>query len=205
MRKFVAFVTVIVFFHSIAGIISSATGSEGIPARKGRVTALKMTGEVVSVDTANKAVIIRGNKGETVFIVDDKTKVVVGKEERALADLKPGDRVTIQYTTVNVAQKIVNLTGARSKGSGKASVMQTAGEVVSVDSAAKTVTIKGKKGSMTFTVDDKTRIVRGQKRKTLADLQPGDKLKVKYTEVGGKNVAQKMTVSTARKGKRQPR
>lgn len=202
MRKFVAFVMVIVFFHSVAGIISSATGDEGIPTRKGRVTALKMTGEVVSVDTANKAVIIKGNKGETVFIVDDKTKVVVGKQERALADLKPGDRVQIQYTTVNVAQKIVNLTAARSKGSGKASVMQTAGEVVSVDSAAKTVTITGKKGSMTFTVDDKTRIVRGQKRTTLADLQSGDKINVKYREVGGGNLAQRITVSTARKGKR---
>ena len=60
MRKFVAFVMVIVFLHSIARIISSAKGGEGIPARKGRVTALKMTGEVVSVDTANKAVIING-------------------------------------------------------------------------------------------------------------------------------------------------
>lgn len=202
MRKFVAFIMVIVFCHSIAGIISSATGAEGTPARKGRVTALKMTGEVVSVDTTNKTVTIKGNKGETVFIIDDKTKVLVGKQERALGELKQGDRVQIQYTTVNVAQKIVNLTAARTRGSGKTSVMQTAGEVVSVDSAAKTLTITGKKGSMTFTVNDKTRIVRGRKRETLADLQSGDKINVKYTEAGGENLAQRITVSTARKGKR---
>ena len=203
MKRFVAFVVAVAFLHAIAGIVANAPAAEKIPVRAGQVRTIKMTGEVVSVDIANKTVIIKGSKGETAaFTVDDKTKTMVGKQEKTLTDLKPGDRVQITYTTVNVARRIVNLTAARGKAPEKAGVLQTSGEVVSVDSATRTVTITSKMGSMTFTVDDKTKIVIGKKGKTLEDLKPGDKLKVTYNETGGKNVAQRITVSATGKRKR---
>jgi len=201
MKKCIAFVVAIAFFHAIAGIVGNAPAADKIPVRAGQVGIMKMTGEVVSVDVANKAVIIKGSKGEAAFTVDDQTRIMVGKQAKTLSDLKPGDRVQITYTTVNVAQKIVNLTGARRKAPGKANVLQTTGKVVSVDSATRTVTITTKRGSMTFTVDDETKIVIGKKGKTLEDLKPGDTLKVTYNEAAGKNVAQRITVSATGKRK----
>ena len=60
------------------------------------------------------------------------------------------------------------------------------GEVTAVDAAANTLTVKGKKGEVTLTIDDKTKFHKG---KTLADVKVGDKLKVKYAEIDGKMVA----------------
>lgn len=68
------------------------------------------------------------------------------------------------------------------------------GEVTAVDAAAKTLTVKGKKGEVTFTIDDKTRFHKG---KTLADVKVGDKLSVKYAETDGKMVATGITTKKA--------
>ncbi len=68
------------------------------------------------------------------------------------------------------------------------------GEVTAVDAAANTLTVKGKKGEVTLTTDDKTRFHKG---KTLADVKVGDKLTVKYTETDGKKVATSVSMKTA--------
>ncbi len=68
------------------------------------------------------------------------------------------------------------------------------GEVTAVDAAANTLTVKGKKGEVSFSIDDKTRFHKG---KTLADVKVGDKLTVKYTETDGKKVATSVSMKTA--------
>lgn len=68
-------------------------------------------------------------------------------------------------------------------------VMQVTGEVAAVDAAAKTITVKGKKGDVVISVDDKT----------LADVKAGDKVTAKYTTADGKNTAKKVTVKAAPK------
>lgn len=64
-----------------------------------------------------------------------------------------------------------------------AKIVQVTGEVAAVDAAAKTITVKGKKGDVVITVDDKT----------LADIKAGDKVTVKYATADGKNTAKKVT------------
>ena len=68
------------------------------------------------------------------------------------------------------------------------------GDVISVDIDAKTVILKAKKGDVTFTVDDKTRIMMGRQHKTLADLKAGKKCRVNYHVADGKNVAAKIVI-----------
>lgn len=63
------------------------------------------------------------------------------------------------------------------------------GDITAVDAKAMTVTVKGKKGDVTVTVDDKTEIKVGKDKKTIADLKAGDKVKIKYHEADGKNTA----------------
>jgi len=78
-----------------------------------------------------------------------------------------------------------------------AKVKQVTGEVAAVDAAAKTLTIKGKKGDVSLMADDKTTVKVGKEKKTLADVKAGDKATVKYVEMDGKNTAKSIVVSAA--------
>lgn len=71
----------------------------------------------------------------------------------------------------------------------KAATKQVTGEVTAVDAKAKTITVKGKKGDVVITVDDKT----------LADVKAGDKVTAKYTEADGKNTAKSVEKKAAAK------
>ena len=79
-----------------------------------------------------------------------------------------------------------------------AKVKQVTGEVAAVDAAAKTLTIKGKKGDVAITADDKTTVKVGKEKKALADVKAGDKATVKYAETDGKNVAKSIVVTPAK-------
>ena len=81
---------------------------------------------------------------------------------------------------------------AKAEKKAPAKVKSATGEVVAVDAAAKTLTIKGKKGDMAFSVEEKAAA-------KLADVKMGDKATVKYKEMDGKNVATSVTVKKAAK------
>ena len=74
---------------------------------------------------------------------------------------------------------------------------QVTGDVVSVDAAANTVVVKGKKGDVTVMVNDKTKIMSGKEKKTLADVKAGEKALVLYTEADGKNTAAHIEINPA--------
>jgi len=73
----------------------------------------------------------------------------------------------------------------------------------SADSLVVAGKAKGKDEEWTFAVDAKTSIKKGGKSVTAADLKPGDSVQVKYTEDGGKAIAQsvaaKAPAATAKK------
>jgi len=78
-----------------------------------------------------------------------------------------------------------------------AKVKQVSGEVAAVDAKANALTVKGKKGDVAVTADDKTSVKIGKDKKSLADVKVGDKVTVKYAETDGKNVAKSILVSAA--------
>ena len=67
--------------------------------------------------------------------------------------------------------------------------MVVSGEVTAVDTAANTLTIKGKDGEVVLTTTDRTRFPEG---KTLADVKVGDELSSMYSEKDGKMMAWKV-------------
>lgn len=73
-----------------------------------------------------------------------------------------------------------------------AKVKIVTGEVVAVDAAAKMITIKGKKGEVALSVEDKAAA-------KLADIKVGDKATARYKEIEGKNVATNVTKKAAPK------
>jgi ribosomal protein S1 len=86
---------------------------------------------------------------------------------------------------------------AKAEKKAPAKVKQVTGEVAAVDAAAKTLTVKGKKGDVALTADDKTTVKIGKEKKALGDVKAGDKVTVKYAEMDGKNVAKSIVVSAA--------
>jgi hypothetical protein len=73
-------------------------------------------------------------------------------------------------------------------------VKRISGEVVAVDAATGTITVKSKKIEVSLSTNDKTVVTKGKEKKTLGDVEVGNKVIVKYKEVGGKNVAKSITV-----------
>ncbi|MEW6109522.1 MAG: DUF5666 domain-containing protein [Nitrospirota bacterium] len=75
--------------------------------------------------------------------------------------------------------------------------IQVTGDVAAVDAKASTITVKGKKGEIVASVNDKTKITSGKDKKTLADVKVGDKVRVKYVEADGKNTAKSIAILAA--------
>jgi hyperosmotically inducible protein len=71
------------------------------------------------------------------------------------------------------------------------------GKVVSVDTAAKTVVAKNKKGEMTFDVS----AAKFAKNVAFEDLKAGDRIAVKYKVKDGKNMATSVAMAPAKKEK----
>ncbi len=69
-------------------------------------------------------------------------------------------------------------------------VKMVTGEVTAVDAKAKTITVKGKKGDVVVSVDDKM----------MAAVKVGDKAVVKYVESEGKNVAKSVKKAEVKAG-----
>ena len=90
--------------------------------------------------------------------------------------------------SVLIVLSVVGLSFAEEKKD-STKAMVVSGEVTAVDTAANTLTIKGKDGEVVLTTTDRTRFPEG---KTLADVKVGDKLYAKYSEKDGKMMAWKV-------------
>ncbi len=126
MKKTIAIIVSLLFVLSIAGLsfaaekaaAPAAAPAKAAPAEKKAEPAKmeekkapakikQVTGEVKSVDA--KAITVKGKKADVTVNVDDKTKIMAGKEKKALADVKAGDKVSVKYTEAegkNMAKSI---------------------------------------------------------------------------------------------------
>ena len=57
----------------------------------------KFSGTVQKVDAMGKSVVVKGKKDEKTFMVDDKTKIMKGKETLSFGDLKQDMHVSIEF------------------------------------------------------------------------------------------------------------
>ncbi len=97
------------------------------------------------------------------------------------------------FATVSfAAEKPAEAPKAEATKAAKTKVRHVTGEVVSVDAAAKTLTVKGRKGDVVISADDKM----------LAEVQTGERVTVKYSEKDGKNVAKKIKKAAAKTEKK---
>jgi hypothetical protein len=72
---------------------------------------------------------------------------------------------------------------------------EIAGEVTAVDTKEKAITVKGMRGLVTATCDEKTFVKMGNVVKTCADIKVGDKANMLFEAGEGKNVAKSIFLS----------
>jgi len=122
VKKVIAIFVAVLFVFAMASLSFAAEEKaapapmekKAEPAKPAEKPKVKMvTGDVKAVDTKAMTVtvtkMVKGKAEESVVTVSDKTKVMMGKEKKALADVKAGDKVTVKYTEVegkNVAKSI---------------------------------------------------------------------------------------------------
>jgi ribosomal protein S1 len=84
-----------------------------------------------------------------------------------------------------------------------AKAKQMTGEVNEVDTKTMTLSvskkIKGNTQVTMFSVNDRTKIMLADSTKSLADIKVGDKVKVKYTNADGKNIAKSISIKSSEK------
>lgn len=78
-----------------------------------------------------------------------------------------------------------------------AATKQVTGKVTAVDQKAMTITVHGRKGKVAASADKKTKVVMGKEKKTLADVQVGAKVTLKYSTADGKNIAKRIIIKKA--------
>jgi hypothetical protein len=77
----------------------------------------------------------------------------------------------------------------------ESSVKDTDGEIQAVDAKAKTITVKGMRGVVTATVDERTVVKQGKEMKAFTDLKVGDKVVLTYEVGEGKYMAKTIVVA----------
>ena len=95
-------------------VVAAFVAAAAAPAAMAAAKVHKISGKVTQVDATKKEVEVnaelKGGKWKKVtFSLTDTSKVVAGKKDVQLADLKAGDRVTVTYTVngkVHEAQEI---------------------------------------------------------------------------------------------------
>jgi Cu/Ag efflux protein CusF len=58
---------------------------------------MKIRGNITAVDANAMTITVKGKKGIVTVVVDDKTEFKLGKDKKAMSDLKVGDKVKIFY------------------------------------------------------------------------------------------------------------
>lgn len=101
MKKAIAIVLSVMFIFALTSVTFAADKKAAAPAEKKEVTVKakmkQVTGEVTAVDAKANTITVKKGKKDTTITVDDKTKIMVGKDKKALADVKVGDKVTVHY------------------------------------------------------------------------------------------------------------
>lgn len=74
-------------------------------AEKPKPKVKQVTGEVKAVDAVAKTITVakkvKDKVEETIVTITDKTKIILDKEKKTLADVKVGDKVTVRYAEAN--------------------------------------------------------------------------------------------------------
>jgi Cu/Ag efflux protein CusF len=152
--------------------------------------AMRYRGVVKSLDPAQHRLVLRHWDGDKTFMLAADCNVLLhDKEVGAIANIKPGDHVSVVYETPSgpdvvrqIAQTSASFTGS----------------VVALDLPHRMVTASGTFGTKRFSLaNDCSIVMDGRIDAPMMDLRPGQSLTINYDEVNGVNVANRIAPANA--------
>jgi hypothetical protein len=108
-------------------------------------------------------------------------------------EVTPKERTFIKAAALLLAFLVIDLAGY-ALAAEETEVEEIVGVIVSLDTTGNMLTIKTKQGEMSFYINEKTQITMGREEKLFSDLKVGEKIKVHYTTVEGKELAERIMV-----------
>ena len=144
-------------------------------------------GTVKACDPGQRTITLHTRGRDKTFPIASDCKVVLrGDKSGSLADIQPGNYITVTYETPNdkpTARKITQTSETFT------------GSLIAIDLDTKTVKAKSLFDTKKFNLGDNCAIVvNGRINGRLADLKPNDKLVFSYDEINGVNVANRIAV-----------
>jgi len=121
MKKVLALIIALMFAFAVTAAFAADAPKAAAPADKKaapkaeekkntKAKKATVTGEVLAIDAKAGTLTVKGpKKGDVALSTNDKTTVMAGKDKKALADIKAGDKVAVAYTEAdgkNTANKI---------------------------------------------------------------------------------------------------
>ena len=177
----IAALTLAVTISSTASAQTGATVVDKQPGKVGMAQTVDVTATITAIDAAKRAVTLKGPQGKVVT-------VVAGPEVKNFNQLKVGDTVDIQYleSLVLELKKGGGKPVARTEKEGVAAAkpgeapggvggrqVKVVGDVINVDQATQTVTVKGPQRTVDLKVSDPEQ---------LKLIAKGDQIEATYTE-----------------------
>jgi PDZ domain-containing secreted protein len=111
VKKALALIISVLFVFAVTSLSFAAEEKKAAPApaekkaapatmeeKKAPVKVKQATGPVAAVDAKAKTITVKTTKGDVTAMVDDKTKIMMGKDMKTLADIKAGDKVKVKYS-----------------------------------------------------------------------------------------------------------
>lgn len=142
-------------------------------------------GTVKTIDPAAHKLTLRPPDSNRTFQLPDDCKIVLRNDHSgALADIQPGNHVTVTYETLHgqpIAREIAQTSATFT------------GTLTTIDPQNKTLKAKAALTTKTFKLGDDCAIVlNGKMDNQLSDLRPNDKLVFSYDEVNGVNIVNRI-------------
>ncbi len=112
------------------------------------------------------------------------------------------ERASAKFAVLLWAFLVIELAG-HTLAAAETKTEEIVGKIVSIDITENMLTIETKQGEMSISVNEKTQITMGREEKYFTDLKVGERVKVHYTIVEGKEQAERIMVRPYNK-KRSP-
>ena len=147
------------------------------------------TGMVISIDPQKRMLETKGFLFSKKFnLGTDCAYVMLENKSGTLADLRPGEKVTVSYQDVH---------GVRIADRVEQQPMRYTGMVQGVDPAAHEVTLQMTGRNKTFQISDDCNVVlRGGKTGSVADIQTGDHVTITYEAPGDALTAREIALTS---------
>jgi hypothetical protein len=113
------FSRIFVAVFAFSSLLLAQEAASPKPAKAKKPTAHFVMGTVISVDAVGNMLVIKAKKGEDTIYTESSTKIMSGKKDITISDIKTDSKVTISYKPMDGKKMAVKIVEKASKDESK--------------------------------------------------------------------------------------